>query len=545
MAIENLRRKYVELCGEIRGADLKGLCGLYRALPKFFQQTITVAQATEEIQGLLESREQRFLDQARCLVYENPRSPYLRLLKNAGCDFADLRDQVRRYGLERALSSLAAAGVYLTADEFKGKRPVTRGRDTFRVSPRHFECTTVSPGYFVQSSGTANAPLRTFTPLEWLIARSFSACVFFAAHDLFKSVHAVYDAVLPGAGGINQLLMYTRIGVVFDRWFARRIPLTWPEAAYFYLTTQLIVLTGRLTGPGFPKPRFIQREELDVIIDWIEANRRRGRIPCITTAASNAARIARTAWERGVSLEGTRFIVTGEPFTEAKRHVIERSGGTATLSCTYGGAMVIGSGCADRIYTDEVHVNQHLFALIDHTRTLAHNVQVQPLLCTTLDRSAPRFLFNVESGDYAVIERRDCQCRLGTSGLSLHLHRMRSFEKFTSEGVNYFVTDLFEVLETTLPTEFGGEPGDYQIIEEEDANGQNVLALLVDPQVPNLDEKRLLSRLVEILMRDTPGNRVMTKLWESIGTLKIRRAIPHASARGKVLPLHLAQRRGP
>jgi hypothetical protein len=63
--------------------------------------------------------------------------------------------------------------------------------------------------------------------------------------------------------------------------------------------------------------------------------------------ASNAARIGRVAWETGKSLTGTKFIVTGEPFTEAKRQMIERVGAKGTSRYAYGGGLNIGFGCAD------------------------------------------------------------------------------------------------------------------------------------------------------------------------------------------------------
>jgi hypothetical protein len=37
---------------------------------------------------------------------------------------------VRRDGLEDALRALYRAGVYLTVDEFKGRRPIVRGGQT-------------------------------------------------------------------------------------------------------------------------------------------------------------------------------------------------------------------------------------------------------------------------------------------------------------------------------------------------------------------------------------------------------------------------------
>ena len=146
---------------------------------------------------------------------------------------------------------------------------------------------------------------------------------------------------------------------------------------------------------------------------------------------------------------------------------------------------------------------------------------------------------NVESGDYGYLTQRDCGCLQEKVGLSLHLHHIRSFEKFTSEGMNYFYGDLFELLENVLPAEFGGGPGDYQLVEEEDDHGQTRLTLRVHPEVGEVNESRLLSRLQEGLALGSRGNRFMSKLWQDMGTFRISRKIPHASGRGKILPLHI------
>jgi hypothetical protein len=119
------------------------------------------------------------------------------------------------------------------------------------------------------------------------------------------------------------------------------------------------------------------------------------------------------------------------------------------------------------------------------------------------------------------------------------VHRIRSYEKFTSEGMNYFYGDLFELMEKDFPAEFGGTIGDYQLVEEEDGNGQTRLTLRVDPGVPNLNEERLLRRLEEELSKGRWGNRFQTGIWRDAGTLRIKREAPHASLRGKILPLHI------
>jgi len=243
----------------------------------------------------------------------------------------------------------------------------------------------------------------------------------------------------------------------------------------------------------------------------------------------------------GASLEGTKFVASGEPLTEAKRELIERVRATVTTSYGFEDLWVrVGYGCANPAYADELHVTQHMLALIAHPTPLAYDgPAIHPLLFTSLHPLSPRFFLNVENGDYATLVKRDCGCLFEKVGLTLHIHGVRSYEKFTSEGMNYFYGDLFELFEKTFPSEFGGGPGDYQLVEEEDDNGQTRLTLLVHPRLGDLDEERLLLRLKETLARGDRSRRFMANVWESAGTFRVRRQAPYASRRGKILPLHV------
>ena len=526
-------------------ASLKGMLGkiegaraLAVALPQFLRERITVQQAEEHIKRLLDNRIEGFLQLARTRIYEHSGSPYLRLLRHAGCEFSDLQAETHRHGLEKTLSRLAEEGVYLTANEFKGKKEVVRGQQSFLVSPGDFDRPSSLPGFVTQSSGTSNPPLIHHGTLGGMSTVSVLG-VFFSAHDLFRHAHAVYDGILPSTG-IHHPLNYAKLGIATDRWFARRIPVNnRMDRAYHYLTTYMTVLMAKWFVPGFPRPEFVGMRDVHRIVRWITDKGREGKACCVRTTASNGARIARIASEMGVSLEGTKFIVGGEPVSEGKREVIKQVGADTIPRYAFSGGGNVGYGCANPIYTDDIHFNAHKLALISHPRTLLdESLGVRPLLFTALHPSATRVLFNVENGDYATMEKRNCGCGLEKVGFTLHLHTIRSFEKFTSEGRNYFTVDLFELLEKTMPSEFGGWPGDYQLVEEEDRGGQTRLTLLVDPKVGELNEERALNVLHQGLSRGTPDN-TAAWVWQEAGTLRIRREAPPASPRGKILPFHI------
>ena len=523
---------------DVRRVKLGGMLSFAQEVRNFLQEQFTPERAEEEISKALGNREERFLALARTKVYECPGSPYLRLLKLVGCEFPDLQVLVRRDGLDSALQRLASEGVYLTSAEFKGKKEVRRGSLTFRVSPKDFERERVSAGFMTQSSGTMNRPLRIQTSLEWLSWRALAIRLFYSAHNLDDYSHALYDAILPGSA-INHLLTNAKLGKATERWFARRIPVNnVVEGSYHYFTTYWIVLNAKRFSSGFPRPEFIDLSEICKIVKWIANRKRARRKPYIITVASSAVRIARTAREMGISLEGTKFNVAGEPFTETKEDVIRQSGAEVISRYSYGGGTPVGYGCANPIYRDEVHVNQHMLAIIHHPNPVyVQSPQIRPLLLTTLHSSAPRFLLNVDNGDYALFSERDCGCTLEKVGFKQHIHSIRSYEKFTTEGMNYSCDDIFELLEKVLPAEFGGGTGDYQLVEEEDDCAQTRLTLVVHPKVAQLNEEILLARLREGLSQGPKGNRFMAQLWQESGAFRIVRKVPYTSGRGKILPL--------
>ena len=536
-----LKKRYSQLRSDL-GAG-RGMLSLVAGLREFFREPVTLEKAKEEIRRALETREQRFLDLLRTQVYGREGSPYLKLLQMAGCDFADLQTHVGQHGLENTLEKLAREGVYLSSDEFRGKTDVVRGGQSFWVSSKDVELQSSSRGLMLtQSSGSRNRPQRYALSLDRTAMSSRLRCVFFSAHDLFHYSHAIYDAILPTSGGIRHLLSFAKIGIKVDRWFARRVPMnSWPEAAFHRLTTSLIVLATRLFGPGAPWPQFLDGHEINRIVNWIVENNQIGRACCVRTTASNAVRIARTAQTMGQSLDGAKFVVSGEPLTESKRALIENVGGQAIPCYGCAGLGEIGYGCGNPLQNDEVHVPSDRLAVIQHLRHLGGSgLPIHPFLFTTLSPLAPKLHLNVENGDYGAIETRECGCALERAGLTLRLHHIRSFEKLTGEGMSYHYGDLYELFERTFPAEFGGGLGDYQLVEEEDGNGQTRLTLVVHPDVGNLDEEKILARLRGALSDGSRGNRFMTWVWQDAGTFRVKREPPYVSPRGKILPLHVS-----
>src|SRR5687768_12785846 len=100
-------------------ADLRMYARFASGLPGFLRRQLSLPEAEAIVRRRLEAREANFLRLVERGIYGYPRSPYLPLLKHAGCELGDVRTMVRDKGLEGTLRALRAAGVYVSFEEFK------------------------------------------------------------------------------------------------------------------------------------------------------------------------------------------------------------------------------------------------------------------------------------------------------------------------------------------------------------------------------------------------------------------------------------------
>ena len=105
----------------------------------------------------------------------------------------------------------------------------------------------------------------------------------------------------------------------------------------------------------------------------------------------------------------------------------------------------------------------------------------------------------------------------------------------TGEGVTVLGSDVTCVLEEVLPLRFGGDPTDYQLVEEEGSGGLVRYRLIVSPRVGPLDEGAVTDTFLAELAGRRPPYRFMVEQWVQAGMLTVVRTPPLVTARGKLL----------
>jgi hypothetical protein len=509
--------------------DLYGLSRFAWGLRSFAQNPIGLHQARAIVQRGLEQREARFVTKADSAVFRNPRSPYLKLFRRAGCELGDLTRLVKQQGIERALETLRGAGIYVTFNEFKCRQPVRRGSDTFTFRETDFDNPLITPHFHGSSGGSSGTPTRIIVDLEHIAETAPHHRLWFEEHGWMDRPLLLWSSGETSVA--NRHLLCARYGKRFDRWFCSTTPRGFKDRLAASCVHTLV-----RTAAGIPRREMVSMSEASKIADCVIQLRHRRKPPCLITSPSQAIQICLAAQDKGQTLDEVAFLLGGEPLTPTRRRVIEECGALAVPTYGFSEGGNVGSQCRHAPAVDDIHVSLDAYAVISRPHTVADNVTVDALLLTALRPSCPKVLFNTEIGDYAVMTSHRCACLFDELGYHQHLHTIRSFDKLTGIGMTFIGADLFGLMEEALPRRFGGSAMDYQLVEQQDGQGWPRYRLLVSPEVGPIDERRLCEVFLSELGSRWSVYQMMTGVWGQAGVLEVRRERPIATLGGKVFP---------
>jgi hypothetical protein len=530
---------------------LRFVTGLHAYLRERLEPGEAISQARAQLRKRIAGRDGNFLNLIEKGVFGHLDSPYLPLLQSRCIAFPDIKKWVESEGIEAALGRLHDEGVFFTVDEFKGKTEVQRNGLRFRCQEGMFDNPFLSNYYEVRSGATRSAGTRVRIDFEYLKQRSLYDALLLDTHGVLTAPIANWFPIFPGAPGMNSSLRFMRIGNAPRRWFSqvsqKQVDVNWEKS----WGTQLIFTMAKWYGAPLAVPDHADLNSAHILAEWASHALEHSPTCAIYTFASSAVRVCIAARERGIRLNGCRFLVTGEPLTPQKRHEIEEAGATAVPVYGISEAGVIAAGCShvpENSPSDFCHVYKDTTAMITHRVTVPHiDLEVDAFLFTTLLYESPKLLLNVGMGDYGSLHSGPCECGFGKLGFDTYCGNIRSYEKLTGEGVTFVDTDLVRILERELPARFGGMSTDYQLVEHEKGDGLNRLRLLVNPRLGPLDENRIAKDFIELLRRaeDSPESWAQsgTLMWNQAGIIQVERLAPISTISGKVFPFHMVKAR--
>jgi len=513
--------------------------GFLWGLPQFLRQRMTYAEALAIIQQRLREREVNFLSSIEHGVFGKRRSPYRVMLELAGCEFGDIRQLVKARGIESTLRALRDAGVYVSFEEFKGHIPIVRSGRVIDARQSDFDNPTHRHYYEVTTGGSSGTGRRVRVDLESMSANLPMRVVSARCHGIADTPTLRWVDIPPSIG-LNTVLSDWVCGNPTARWFSAVRGGRDGTSSRFLWATRVALGVGRLSGARLPWPEYLPLDQAIVIArEARDLLRIHGRCQ-VRGSVSRMLRVAVAARSEGINLTGAILHGGGEPPTPAKVNQITSTGARFLASYHFTEAGAIGHGCTTSSDPNDQHVLKDHVAMIQAPRMVpGFDVEVQAFCFTTLLGTAPKLLLNVELDDYGIAETRSCGCPWEELGFTDHIRDIHSFRKLTGEGVTLVGTDMERILEEVLPARFGGTPLDYQLLEEEDAEGFTRLILLVSPSVTLADEQAPVETVLQAMHAIGAGGDTARVKWRQAGSLRVRRESPRLTSRGKLMPLQL------
>jgi hypothetical protein len=511
--------------------DVRAFSRYARALPPFLRATVSPAEARRRVAVQLRDRETSFLDVLRRGVYDRPSSPYRPLLAAAGAELGDVRGLVRESGVEGALASLYAEGVRVSLDEFKGRVPIERPGISIPAGAEQFANPLSARHLTGSSSGSSGTPTRIAVDLRMLEHETAYRALFLDSFGLRGRPYGLWRVVPPSASGLGNAYRHVKAGEPVARWFnpyRRRRDL---EDLQFGVFTAFSVAAGRALRVGMRAPEYCPPSDPLPIARWLAGVRAEGRPGILDTQVALGVRVCLAARAEGLDISGTFMRFGGEPYTPARAEVVREAGVEAACHYTMAETGRVGKACPDGAELDDVHFLSDKLAVIP-----GEGPGPVPLTYTSLLPSSATLMLNVESGDVATLEERDCGCVFGELGMRLHMHGVHGAGKLTSEGNHFLAGDLERLVEHVLPSRFGGAPTDYQVVEE-DAGGLPKVSIVVREALGPIEPAEILDAALGYL-NSTPRNRLMAGVWEQSDTLRVVRRDPHSTLTGKIPSVH-------
>lgn len=488
----------------------------------------------------LRRRDDNFLLLLRRGVYENPRSPYRALLRWAGSEYGDVERMVRKDGAEAALERLHDAGVYVHLDEFKGRRPITRGGLELPVTADDFDNPLMSRDFEVASGGSTGKRKRLGVDLDQVAHDTSVEYIGREANGYADRPFALWRAIPPGSAGIKAALMSSKLGQPLSRWFSPHA-ISWEPAMIKSTLFMLYAVHGsRWFGAGIPLPQHVPLGDATPVAHWLANQVRTGMPVALSAPGSSAVRICMAAEAGGFDISGSVFRMGGEPITSGKVELAQRLGVKAVCSWGMSEAGNVGIGCPHGEVLDDMHVYRAKIAFIQRPKDLPDGTsQVDALYMTTLLPRTPKIMLNLETGDYGILSRQSCGCPLGEVGLDVHIHTLRSFDKLTTGGMHFLGSDILTLVEQILPSTYGGYPTDYQFVEQEQGDALSRVNIVVSTRISKIVEDDVVQTVLNFLGSRSRGDRAMANHWREGDTLRVVRGEPLANDVGKISPLRV------
>ena len=126
--------------------------------------------------------------------------------------------------------------------------------------------------------------------------------------------------------------------------------------------------------------------------------------------------------------------------------------------------------------------------------------------------------------------------------MDTHIQNVRSYEKLTSGGMAFLDAEFIHILEEELPKAFGGGPTDYQLLEDENADGKPCLRLVVHPRIGILDKEQVKQTFLNMIGSGASADKLTALLWRDANMVSVERSTPRPTSTGKIQHMHIERK---
>ena len=144
-------------------------------------------------------------------------------------------------------------------------------------------------------------------------------------------------------------------------------------------------------------------------------------------------------------------------------------------------------------------------------------------------------MLNMENGDCGKITHEPCNCSLYKLGYTTRLSSIRSLKRINTEGMTFYVDDIVHAVENVFPARFGGSSLDYQVVEQEEANGLSKIMLYINPEISIPDEQEAITILLQAISYNISRDKKV-KILKQAESFSIKRQYLYMVGGGKLLP---------
>ena len=373
--------------------------------------------------------------------------------------------------MEGALRELRARDVYVTYEEFKGRKPIVRGSFTLAVEAADFDNPFARRDLTARTGGSTGLASPVPLGLDYFAARAPHQALFQQAYQLDDVPTAYWLSILPGSG-LQFILQRTDLRdhcTAGSRWRAGATPISGSGTAP---PRSGLLAWMRAFGGRVPLPEVLRLDDA-MVADALDDRHRegRGRLPPAHQPEPRPARRGggaggRPRPDRSHRSHRRRADHAGQAGRDGARRPPRRSRLRDDRDQHQRARLPAA------VAADDLHLLSDAFALITHPFAVGVlGTTVPAFNLTTLVDTTPKVMLNVQIDDYGTVEERRCGCPFESLGFTTHVHGIRSYSKLVGEGITLIGNDVQHILEHTLPARYGGSALDYQLLEEEDARG--------------------------------------------------------------------------